>query len=683
MSGEGLYGPPVPEGFSCSCPLVAYQASATGRLVHELVNNSPVLIDPGLPNTVTSQIQVGGTGGMVSDVNVSVDIAHTYNADLIVTLISPTGTRVELFNGVGGSTNNFTNTTLDDEATVPIGAGAAPFTGVFQPQQSLSQFGGEDPHGTWTLEIQDIAFQDGGALKQWSLELVTNGMGVSDDALVAYWDFNDAQGETAADQSNQGENHTAQLLNGADWNAFGLDGALSLDGRAGMVSVPSSSNLNLKTIEQRTISLWFYAGDASLQKRQVLYEEGAHVRGLNVYLDNGHVYVGGWNVPEEETGWSGTYLSTPVDSGRWHHVALVLDAVDTVSDNALTGYLDGQAFGQGAGSMILPHSGDIGIGKINGNTLFHDGVRKAVTGFSGLIDEVRVYNRALSPGEIASLASLSLADPDTSSPQPPPPPPTSEFTIEVRFTDTSLSDEYQTIFQSAADRWSQIILGDIPDIMTSIGLVDDIVIDARGVFIDGQGGILGSAGPTQLRPGSFLPARGSMQFDLADLDNLVSNGSLEDVILHEMAHVIGIGTIWSSRGLLQGAGTSNPVFIGAAAQAEYAEMFGLSDPTPVPVANTGGGGTRDSHWRESVFGNELLTGYLNSGSNPISRVTIASLADIGYEVDLDAADAYTPPGLLTQNLGILSGPASLPGGDLDDEIVLRPATVVLPEESLV
>jgi hypothetical protein len=63
----------------------------------------------------------------------------------------------------------------------------------------------------------------------------------------------------------------------------------------------------------------------------------------------------------------------------------------------------------------------------------------------------------------------------------------------------------------------------------------------------------------------------------------------------------------------------------------------------VPVENTGGAGTRDSHWRESTFNNELMTGYLNNGSNPLSRITVASLADIGYQVDISRADAYSPP----------------------------------------
>jgi hypothetical protein len=66
----------------------------------------------------------------------------------------------------------------------------------------------------------------------------------------------------------------------------------------------------------------------------------------------------------------------------------------------------------------------------------------------------------------------------------------------------------------------------------------------------------------------------------------------------------------------------------------------------VPVENTGGSGTVDAHWRESVFGSELMTGFVDAGVNPLSRVTVASMGDLGYAVNLADADPYTlAPGL--------------------------------------
>ncbi len=246
---------------------------------------------------------------------------------------------------------------------------------------------------------------------------------------------------------------------------------------------------------------------------------------------------------------------------------------------------------------------------------------------------------------------------------PLPPPPTSQFNIEVNFIDNSLTGSQQAVFTDAANRWAEIIVEDIPDVFVSgIGLIDDVFIDASAPIIDGVGGILGRAGPTRIRSRSFLPATGVMEFDSADLANLQASGRLEDVILHEMGHVLGIGAIWDFfPDLLTGAGSADPRFTGAQATAEYNSIFDLNDSS-VPVANTGGPGTRDSHWRESVFDNELMTGFLDSGrENPISRVTIGSLADVGYGVNLQAADPYIPPSsLVASNLspGTSSGTSS-------------------------
>ena len=216
-----------------------------------------------------------------------------------------------------------------------------------------------------------------------------------------------------------------------------------------------------------------------------------------------------------------------------------------------------------------------------------------------------------------------------------PPNPGSNFDIVINLLG-GLTPSQQAVFQQAEMRWEEIIIGDVPDIAG----IDDLVIDAQGVPIDGPGGILGQAGPRGLRPGSFIPFQGIMQFDTADLANLEASGQLADVILHEMGHVLGIGTIWDNLGFLVGAGSADPRFNGPLATAEYNIRFNNMDPD-IPVANTGGPGTRDSHWRESVFQNELMTGFLNAGvPNPISIMTIQSMADLGYVVDNTVADPF-------------------------------------------
>jgi hypothetical protein len=168
------------------------------------------------------------------------------------------------------------------------------------------------------------------------------------------------------------------------------------------------------------------------------------------------------------------------------------------------------------------------------------------------------------------------------------------------------------------------------------------LIHASSRSIDGAGGVLGQAGPDAFRSGSRLPYHGVMQFDSADMAAMERGGTLLGVVIHEIGHILGIGTIWQGLGLVSGAGTSNPIFRGAQATAAYNQLFRTA-ASGVPVENTGGAGTRDSHWRESIFRNEIMTGWIGPGTNlPISRITVASLADIGYQVNYAMADSFTP-----------------------------------------
>lgn len=215
------------------------------------------------------------------------------------------------------------------------------------------------------------------------------------------------------------------------------------------------------------------------------------------------------------------------------------------------------------------------------------------------------------------------------------------YTIDIHFLG-GLTERQKGFFKGAARRWSRVITGDLPDVTVDGRRIDDILIYAKGERKDGTGGTLASAGPRTLRRGSLLTATGSMSFDTADLPAMERRGTLEDVIVHEMGHCIGVGTLWDNKGLVRGKGTNNPTFAGAAAMREYGQMIGRG-PTAVPVENTGGVGTRDSHWRERVFGNEMMTGYISSPGNPISRLTVASLQDLGYTVNIDNAEPYAVP----------------------------------------
>lgn len=202
----------------------------------------------------------------------------------------------------------------------------------------------------------------------------------------------------------------------------------------------------------------------------------------------------------------------------------------------------------------------------------------------------------------------------------------------------------QAAFVTAAARWARILSADVPSVVIGGETIDDVRIDAAGERIDGPGMILGQAGPIDLRPGSFIPATGVMTFDSADLAQMEIDGSLVSVIVHEMGHVLGFGTIFRRLALVAGAGGADPQFTGANATREYAALRGTgARPRSVPLANLGGPGTREGHWREEVFANELMTGFLDTGPNPISRMTVGAFEDLGYSVDYTAADAYRLP----------------------------------------
>jgi hypothetical protein len=271
---------------------------------------------------------------------------------------------------------------------------------------------------------------------------------------------------------------------------------------------------------------------------------------------------------------------------------------------------------------------------------------------------------------------------ETTDPPPPPfqlpTPDDTKFNITVRFLTNNVTAQQQQAFVDAANRWAEIITGDLsnivlpgpiefnPDGAEVKGTVDDMLIDASFSDIDGPSQILGRAGPRIIRqagPNAGLTVYGAMEFDLAEFEPggfFDDPKNYNDVILHEMGHVLGIGTLWRADLLADfdpnapidiPVGTPNPAydprFIGAKASAEYQTLLveaGKTDKAGVPIENTSTPGSINSHWREFTFGNELMSPNA-SGSEALSKMTAASLGDLGYTVNLasSAIDAYRLP----------------------------------------
>ncbi|MGK7906471.1 MAG: DUF4347 domain-containing protein [Synechococcus sp.] len=243
---------------------------------------------------------------------------------------------------------------------------------------------------------------------------------------VARWTFDEQSGAAIPDSSTAGGDNPGLLRNGATLGSAGgsIGGTVELDGINDFVDIEDSTDINLGNFAQRTISAWFNVDSTTGANKQVIFEEGGATRGLNIYVDNGSLYVGGWN--EIESGWDGTFLSTGIQANTWYHVALVLDAapdVTTTQAGAFRGYLNGVEFGSGEGTQIWRHAGDIGIGAVSNDTQFHDGDIRgtAVAALAGSIGEVAVYNEVLTAAEIASIANGDTPPPPDDDPIPPPP----------------------------------------------------------------------------------------------------------------------------------------------------------------------------------------------------------------------------------------------------------------------
>ena len=228
--------------------------------------------------------------------------------------------------------------------------------------------------------------------------------------------------------------------------------------------------------------------------------------------------------------------------------------------------------------------------------------------------------------------------------------PLSKFQITLDYLTTdqgAVPVAVQDACQWAAQRWSQVIVGDLPDVRLPNGkVIDDIVIRVQmgllGDDVNATGGTYANASPTAFRSDSAgLPYEAAAGIDPFD----ANTSQLKNLLLHEFGHALGIGsTLWSSKSLTQTPTTDNPIYIGKNAVREFNRIFGTTG-TSVPLENTGTAGRYGAHWRESVLDAELMTPSVEATgvAMPLSTITAGGMQDLGYKVNYAMADAYSKP----------------------------------------
>jgi hypothetical protein len=255
------------------------------------------------------------------------------------------------------------------------------------------------------------------------------------------------------------------------------------------------------------------------------------------------------------------------------------------------------------------------------------------------------------------------------------------YVLNVRFYGAPMNPTHQAAFVTAAARVRGFIVGALPpenmanaemEFCTGEGspplneTVNGLLIFAAAQSIDGPSGVLAQAGPCYIRSATdFRTVVGLMQFDSDDLATMTSERLLE-VIVHEMLHVVGLGSYWKpppqGKGLLTGSGSPGAGYTGANGIAGCRAIGGaITCANHVPVEDcvgvtNCGAGSLESHWKETTFGRELMTSGINGGgSNPLSLMTIRSFQDLDYVVNTAPADPYTVfPGLSS----VSEGPSS-------------------------
>jgi hypothetical protein len=184
------------------------------------------------------------------------------------------------------------------------------------------------------------------------------------------------------------------------------ENAVRFNGSNQFLATADHADINLSTIAQRTL-ISVIKTSSNITNRQVIYEEGGTVRGINIYIEDSKLRCGFWNDTNDGDGVQGyTEVEGAIDANTSYVVSYIFDYSNFVDANGVDGTLECKLNKVSLGtqditSRLFAHSGDIGLGSVNQHSYFHDGPSSSNSNyyFNGIIYEYLMYNSVHSQAE--------------------------------------------------------------------------------------------------------------------------------------------------------------------------------------------------------------------------------------------------------------------------------------------